>query len=263
MKLGSRRRARAIPTAMILAVLTTTGASAEGGFSTTPFRGGEVLRYGVRYGPIRLGTLVVTQEEVKGAGGGEKIVVRMCAESAPGLPFLKTKWANRSLLVPSFPSLRDFEYASGEDDATRLHYLYDAARGMVEIERECATGPRTVCRLRHDGPVYDAGGMFMMIRCMSGSGRRTSLPAIVDQEIRPTRFDFTDAVEDVEVPAFATPVKAHRFDAVAEWVLPTACGMSGEFHGWLTADGAAIPLKGTVHIFLGAVTIELESFERP
>jgi hypothetical protein len=76
-------------------------------------------------------------------------------------------------------------------------------------------------------------------------------------------LDFTPRLETVEVPAFHAPFRAIRFDGRAEWVLPTAAGMTGEFHGWLTQDEAAIPVKATVRIFLGSVTLELESFERP
>jgi hypothetical protein len=38
--------------------------------------------------------------------------------------------------------------------------------------------------------------------------------------------------------------------------------MSGEFHGWVTDDDAAVILKAEVKILLGSVRIELESYER-
>jgi hypothetical protein len=253
---------RIVIASLFLCLLAPGGARGGEGFSTAPFRDGEVLRYRVRYGPIRLGTLVLSQEAADSMGG-TKSIVRMTAEAAPGLPILKARWSNRSLLVPSYPSLREFDYISALEDGTHVHCRYDGVGRQVVIVEERAGAAAREVRRSVDGPVYDAGGVVMMIRCMSGSGRKVDLPTLVVEDFRATALDFTPRLETVEVPAFHAPVRAVRFDGRAEWVLPTAAGMTGEFHGWLTPDEAAIPVKATVRIFLGSVTLELESFERP
>jgi hypothetical protein len=246
----------------ILCMLDTGEVLRAAGLSTAPFCSGEVLRYRVRYGPIRLSTVTISQEEIV-FGAGRKAVVRMRGESTPDLPFFKMNWRNRSVLVPSYPSLRDFEFVSMCEDNVRLQYGYDLGRREVVIKKECAGSMVEERRLPMEGPVYDAGGVYMMIRCLSGSGRSASFASTVGEDVRPTRIDFTRCVEEVQVPGFDGPVRTVRFDGVADWVLPSAAGMTGEFHGWLTADSAAVLVKASIRIFLGSVVMELESFERP
>jgi hypothetical protein len=255
-------RGCAIVALLLLCMTVTRGLANPDGLSTAPFCGGEVLRYRVRYGPLHLADLVITQDLADSAGG-RKAVLRMTGESTSHLPGMKLKWSNRAVLLPAYPCMRDFEYVSALEDQTRLTCRYDAdGRQAVIEETSVDAAPQRILRPM-DGPVYDAGGIFMMIRAMSGSGRKAGFSTLVVDEFRPTLLEFTPCVEDVEVPAFPGKARGVRVNGKAEWNLPTAAGMTGAFHVWVTEDEAAIPLKATVKIFLGSVTVELMSYERP
>jgi hypothetical protein len=260
--------AKASAASRIVIALFLLGLSAPGGicgpdgFSTTPYRHGEVLRYKVRYGPIRLGTLVISQDPADSLGR-RTAVVRMEAQTAPGLPLIQVQWTNRSVVLPSYPSTRDFNYDSQLDGGVHLRCRYEASTREAVITQDSAGIVLPEIRRRLDAPGYDAGGVIMMMRCMSGSGMKAILPTLLVEDFRPTLLDFTREVEQVKVPAFDQPVRAVRFDGKLEWVLPTAAGLTGDIHGWLTPDEAAIPVKATAKIVLGSITLELESFERP
>ncbi len=107
-------------------------ASSARGFCAAPFADGERLCYKVRWGPIRLATLTITQEQA--AGTSSRYVVRMSGETRPGLPFLDLVFANRAVLRPENPTSRDFEFETGRGVRSRIAYRYDGVAGELSIE---------------------------------------------------------------------------------------------------------------------------------
>ncbi len=103
----------------------------------------------------------------------------------------------------------------------------------------------------------------MLIRCLSGSRLQMSVPTIVDQEIHATRLSFTHQVKTVRSDAIPGRTRVRHFSGNADWVTSSVAGLTGAFDGWLTDDDEAILVQGSAKIFLGSITLDLESCERP
>jgi hypothetical protein len=224
------------------------------------FKDGEWLRYKVKWSFIRLGTLEIFQKRLQEIPG-TVYQVKMHARSAK-LPFINVFFINEGLLNPYQPTLQDFKLTSGKDYQRVSTYIYNRDRNMILLETHDHGRLVRKDSLFYESDTYDALGIFMMMRCLSNSGFNITLKNIVEYKLCDTRLNFTGEPATIEIDALKKPVAALRFEGKAEWVGESWGGVSGPFHGWISADHAAIPLKVKIKIFLGSITLELEDYTR-
>lgn len=187
----------------------------------------------------------------------------MIGDSSPGLPFVNVHFINRSLVASQEPANKVFVYESFGDSPTRMVYSSDPSSEFIHIE-VARDGREPYERdLPARGGVYDAGGLFMALRCLAASGIGVSVPTIVDREIHATRVRFTNEIRTISVAAFPHGVRARHIVADADWASQSCAGLTGRFDGWVTDDADAIPLKVSIELALGSVVLELDSVERP
>ncbi len=221
-----------------------------------------MLVYKVKWGFVRLGTIAVRQQcedpELPS-------YVRVCigGESAAGIPFVDVFFRSTSMLDTTAPTNVLYELATGRDEHQRTTYMYDHVnRRMIAVGTQLGDVTRldTV-----DAPVpyYDGTGLYMLTRCAAGSDTTLLLPTVMDFAFGHTSIRFTDRVEEISVAAFSEDVPGYHFLGTTDWKGEAFAGMSGAFEGWVSIDPARVILKASVSIFLGSVTIELESMDRP
>ncbi len=230
-------------------------------YASLPFTGNEMLRFAVRWKFIRLGTVIVRQE-VKTVDGVQRTLLRTSAKSASGLPFIDIRMKNQALLDPADPRCIAFMMQTDHEPAEVTRYSCDAASGTLSMELR-AGGKLVDRQTRKEARrVYDALGMFMLIRGMSGSGERMNIPLLFDFDVAESRTHSSPAVEDVEVPAIDREIPAHQTSIRSSWVHKSVGGLSGNMEVWCSADDAAIPLRVEVDIALGSIVLELEEVQR-
>lgn len=221
----------------------------------------EWLRYKVKWGLIRLGSVEVTQQRID-TPQSPKYVVQIKAESR-SLPFINLYFVNRSILDASKPVNEHFNLFLGRDHQSITTYSFDRANHKIYMVR---TDNGNV--VRHDTLsniyiAYDAGGIFMMMRILSAYDTSAHLPTLSEFQLKGTDIVFSNKSKMLKVDAADAPISARYFEGTAHWVGSSWGGVSGPFNGWVSADEAAIPLKINMKIFLGSVTLELEKFRRP
>ncbi len=220
----------------------------------------ESLRYEVRWGFIHLGDLSITQEISDSAGRGLAIV-SMSGASAPHLPFIHCEFRNRSDLIRDYPTNRRFVYESGGPDGVRAVYTTDYRADELTVAVTEAGRASRVERVAHHGPLYDAGGMILLIRRLAPPIGTFEVPTIVDSAVRRTRLEFTGERRVIDSDAYAYPVAARRCRGMADWELKTGAGMTGAFEIWLSDDADAVPLRASIRIAIGSITLDLKSRE--
>jgi hypothetical protein len=231
-------------------------------YNSTPFQAGEMLRYKVSWHFIRLGTMVI-QQQLAEANDTSKFVVKMHAESDPSLSFINVFFVNQSRLFSHSPTNIDHMLESGRAKKTRKLYRYDSASKCIVMETHVNGQITGRGSLAYDGAYYDAVGLFMLIRCLSGSGLAFSAPTISGMQLKHTELRFTNEVQELRTDALKQPVKGRRLEGKIGWVDKSSGGMTGAFNVWISDDDAAIPLKAEFKISLGAIALELEAFSRP
>lgn len=226
-------------------------------YVSTPFRAGERLTYSVKWSFIRLGTLQVRQS-VAAPMTGDTMFVEIEGASAAGLPFVNVHFLTSALLDIRRPTNIRYELVSGSDRTVRTVYatLPDSGFALaVTSEQDRVTRLDT---LMADPPFYDGTGLFMLARCAAGSDTTVTLPTVMDHALGTTTIRFSSAIEEITVPAFRRPIRAHAFHGTTDWVGSAFAGMSGGFRGWVSTDDARRVLRAEVELFIGSATIELE-----
>jgi len=220
----------------------------------------EWLRYKVKWGFIRVGSVEVTQKRMDTAGSA-RFVVQIKLESAP-LPFINLYCVNRSILNRSNPINEYFNLFLGKDKQNVTTYAFDRANHRIYMS---ATDHGDFIRsdtLNDIYVAYDAGGIFTMMRMLSAHDTMVCLPTLSEFQLKNTELIFTDKIKKLKVDAIDSSLSARYFEGTAHWVGTSWAGVKGPFSGWVSADKAAVPLKMKMKISLGSVTLELEEYSR-
>ena len=237
-------------------------AASAGAYSSAPFRPGEVLHYKVKWGPIRLGTLEISQDRSGPADSG-RYSVKLTGRSAKGVPFLHVLFADRAVLDSRSPSNWIFTSEDSLIPQGATTYRSDSSATHMSIVETLGGRVTKSMDLSHTDPLYDCIGLLMLIRGLSGSHQEVLAQTVVEKQVRNTRLNFTEEIKDDQPDAFAYPIRLRRFEGHGEWMCKSCAGMTGKFGGWVTDDEAAIPVEMSVKIGVGSVSIKLESFTRP
>lgn len=220
------------------------------GYTNTPFKDGELLRYKVKWGFIRLGTIEISQEALK-QSYYTKYLIQLNAKS---IRF-------KVVLDATSPTRSNFILEESGEKETSTVYWYDPLKCLLLMEVRENGSLVQKSSLFYERDYYDVLSLIMLMRCLSDSGLSLTLPTIIGTTIKDTDLNFTDYTEEIKVSALERAVRARRVEGKANW--KAWGGISGPFRGWFSDDEAAIPLKFRLRIFLGSVTLELEEFYRP
>lgn len=219
-------------------------------YKSTPFKDGEVLRYKVKWGFIRVGTVEISQRIIE-PSYPPWYLVQMRAKS--------TKF--KVVLHADSPTNSRFVLERGKEKQTKTVYRYDSQQNLILMESWENGNLLHRTSLLYEDAYYDVLGLIMMMRCLLDSGASVTLPTIVDSGVKGTDLNFTDRVKKIKVSAFERPVRARQVEGMANW--KAWAGLSGPFEGWFSDDEAAIPLKIRIRVSLGSITLELERVHRP
>jgi len=213
------------------------------------FQNGEVLRYKVKWGFIRLATIELSQKAL-----------------GPSLPaqyevLLKIKETRlKSTLNPSSLASQVFLQEEGGERTRRVTCRYEPDSGLIAMEEREAE--RVIARktVPFEGVYVDLVGLIMAMRSFCSSAARVSLPTVVGCALGSTDLRFAADAQPIKLGIFRQAVLARYMTGRTDW--KALGGVSGPIEAWLSDDAAAVPLKIRLNSSLGRVTLELEAIQR-
>ncbi len=232
------------------------GAGAAG-YSAEPFSDGEYLRFKIKYGFIRLGTLELRQKRIDSL----LTVVTLRANSTGGLPLITFHREFRSVMERSGSVTRDYRITRDGDAGAEFACTFDPETRIASM-RGAALGGSGTKQLRLEGPFYDGVAFLMFVRCISARPGILSVCSIMDFKPARTRVFCPAFREEVEVAAAPHPLRARKIETRASWKDHAAAGMTGNLDIWVSDDGAAVPLRAEMQISVGSIRLELETYAR-
>ncbi len=248
--------------ALLLVLGATSCLLAQPEHTGSVFSPGEILQYKVRWGFVRLGTVVISQGFCDSAVTGARSIT-MDVHSAKGLPFINVHFVNQSLKSPTSLCVTEETITTGEDSSEQTTYRFNPATNTLYCSsRSAANGAATNDSLITRGCFYDALGLLMLARTFRTANSTIIAPTLNEFAVHETEMTFTNQFEDIEVTACDTPIRSRRIEGFARWVGNSFAGMKGPFTGWISDDEASIPLRAEIKIFLGSIVLELESTNR-
>jgi len=213
------------------------------------FQNGEVLRYKVKWGFIRLATIELSQKALGSSFPAQYEVL------------LKVKETQlKSTLNPSSLASQIFLQEEGGERTRRMTCRYEPDSGLIAMEEQVAG--RVIARktVPFEGVYVDLVGLIMAMRSFCSSAASVSLPTVVGFALGSTDLRFAADARPIKLEIFRQTVPARHMTGKTNW--KALGGVSGPIEAWLSDDAAAVPLKIRLNSSLGRVTLELEAIQR-
>ena len=242
----------------IVLFLLGIATQAKAGF--TPLVG-EELTYEVSYMGIKLGTIVISTDETETYNGNKCYITKADISTYKSIPFLDIKVLYNAFTDKSITCSHRFlgKYKSGGySDLHKIYFNYD--KKNIYISKENANGKYFEKSFQNTKKFADGLTLFFMARNFLTTGKKITIPTIVDKDLASTEISFTGKTQGTNCRAVKYPVATKYFSGLAHWT--GVYGLSGTFEGWFSNDDARVPIKAKLQLYLGSADVELIKYKR-
>jgi hypothetical protein len=220
------------------------------------FQAGEKLTYNVKYGPIKLGTVVI---QTGGVGADGNATARMQFWTAD-VPFLDTKTTINDVIDTKNVSIVRFEeHTVNGDKKIDKHFEYNRGAKTLTYTGDGKTGDVT----KNVEPFNDALALVFNMRTWSASGKKYSFLMRGKDGQKPVVINFTNKISNEEVPALDDKeIRTRVLEGVANMGSSSPLGADGGFTAYVSDDEAAIPVRIDMKIAVGSISLVLDQVKR-
>lgn len=252
MKIGTQNVRRLWSVALMVALLGLGLSNSEAQTRNNPYHSGEVLVYKVKFGFVKLGTLVV---QTGGVGADGNAAAKMQFWTAD-VPFLNAKTQVTDILNTRDNTIVRFsEKSSDGDRQVSKIMLYDRTAKTLTYSDDKVSNEVT----KDISPFTDALGLLYNMRTWSGSGQKYSFSMRSKDGARPVVINFTKKTETQEVPALDDKeIRTRVLEGQADMGASSPLGANGGFTAYVSDDEAAIPVRIDMKIAIGSISLVLD-----
>jgi hypothetical protein len=228
---------------------------------------GEELTYEVSWWLLKLGTIrfkVIQETELN----NEKLYTAIgYIDSYSGIPFVNLHTVFLTEMDSEGYSRSSKAWDQLHDKWDYTHYIFDRENSLLIIKQgiaDTALGEpikiKSIDSIALSKKGSDGLSILYFARAHVNSGKKFSVPTIVNYKEGTTSLNFYRKRTDVKIGAVDYPVDVLEFDGYAYF--QGIFGLSGPFMGWFSNDSAHIPIKATLNVMLGSISVELIKWER-
>jgi hypothetical protein len=219
------------------------------------FEPGEELVYTVKYGFIKLGTMIVQT----GAQTASGVSARMQFATAD-VPFLHTKGDIRDVINTQnvYLSTSSVKWTNG-DNTTQKNLNYNTSAKTLTYKDESSNEVS-----QNVEPFNDILSLMYNLRTWSASGKSYYFPIRTKDGVHKVICNFTKKISNEDVSALDDKsVRTRIVEGHADMGKSSPLGMDGDFKAYISDDAAAIPVKINMSLGIGSVTLELTKVKHP
>lgn len=223
---------------------------------------GEDLTYRVSYAGITLGTVRSLTEPYTTFEGKKAIKVKVFINSNPNIPFVSLHSIYQSWMDSTATYSYNFNASTQIDENLWEFdkYLFDYSKMNLTMEtyrdkkllKKKEIGIKKYCN--------DGSSLLYAARTLVGSKKSIKLPTVIMGDTATTVINFRGTKQTTDIDAVNYPIMTTYFDGTANWT--GVYGLTGGFEGWFSDDAARVPIKAKMKVYIGSVTLELQSWKR-
>ncbi len=223
---------------------------------------GEDLTYRVSYAGITLGTVRSLTEPYTTHEGRKAIKVKVFINSNPNIPFVSLHSIYQSWMDSTATYSYNFNASTQiEDNLWEFdQYLFDYSNMNLTLEtyrdkkllKKKEIGIKKYCN--------DGSSLLYAARTLCNSKKTIKLPTVIMGDTATTVINFRGTKQTTDIDAVNYPIMTTHFDGTANWT--GVYGLTGSFEGWFSDDAARVPIKAKMKVYIGSVTLELQSWKR-
>lgn len=216
----------------------------------------EELHYKVSYGPMTLGWLKVKILAPEIIGNKSVYPVIFFVDTNPSYGFiLSLHHIYESYIDPeTLNSYKTRLYTPNSEQSLVKTYYYDYDKNLFEAYGIKEDG--RIFYIKKDLPrkVQDSTSMLYFARGLVSDKLNGMTVVVIDEEFKYGNITYLNETEPYTIEG--KEVQSLKIFARAEF--EGIAGMNGDAWGWFTPDDRAIPLKGSISIIVGSISIELD-----
>jgi len=223
---------------------------------------GEELTYRVSYLGITLGTIKTLTEPWTTLNGKKVAKVKVFIDSHPNIPFVSLHSVYESWMDENVTHSYKFNANTKIDDNTWEfdQYVFDYDAGIISTDKYRNRVKVKSQEFKSSKKFNDGSSILFAARRMATSKKVYRLPSLIMDDTVATVANFQAKQESVSIDAASYPVKCLYFNGDANWT--GIYGLTGRFEGWFSDDEARVPVRAYMKVYVGSVTIELQSWKR-
>ncbi len=218
---------------------------------------GEELVYKVKYGFVKLGTVVMQTGNVSSDG----LVSTHLHFWTADIPFLNAKTTDNEQYYADDLCVRSFEeHSINGDDKLDVFSTYDRATKTLQY----ADDKRKNVIKQNVEPYDDALGVLFNMRAWSGAAGHKYIFLIHEvTDVKPITVDFSNEISEEEVPALNDKkVRTRVLHGTMDLGGSAPLGADGSFTAYVSDDNAAVPVRIEMKIAIGSITLSLDKIKR-
>ena len=223
---------------------------------------GEELVYKVKWSFLRLGTIRAQISDTVSIDGQRAYHIRLFVDSNPTLFFV----SHHAVYETFFDdTLKVFLFRCDEKiEGVTYHTTYriDHANSRVHIDMTDEKDPtnQIIDTTSFHGKLHDGTSLLYYARAHVHNTKMDTLRYMDDGKVELAIIDFQGPKGSVKIGSLEAPVPAYYLEGHV--MGGGIAGLKGDFKGWFARDGQRPPLKAKMKVFVGSVTLELESWKR-
>lgn len=189
-------------------------------------------------------------------------------DSYGGLPFVDVHAIDYTEMDSAFYSRAFHSVEKRNDEWLVMKYHYNLSEKILIVEEtwqrdllSLPYAPSTFDTLKIEQEWFQDGlSLLYFTRQNARLGKPIRVPTMIYGTTGTTLFHFTNKKTTVKIDASKDRVRVVEFEGKAGF--KGLFGLTGNFKGWLSDDGAAVPIKAKTKVILGSIKIELKEWER-
>ncbi|MBN2091592.1 DUF3108 domain-containing protein [candidate division KSB1 bacterium] len=222
---------------------------------------GEELTYKVKYGFLRLGTLTMQVADSMQMDEQKVYKTLLYIDSNPMIFFVNMHSVYESYIDENFYPhlfLAD-EKIDGKYYKTR--YRFDYPNKIIDVKMTDLedTSKIIIKQMPMEEKVQDGMSLIFYARGNVHLAKEETLTAFYEAKKGKILIRFKGKGESLRIDAFESSQKSYAVDGQAH--IKAIAGFGGKYEGWFATDAQAPPLKAKLKVFIGYVTVELESWK--
>ncbi len=223
---------------------------------------GEELIYNVSYASVNLGQVRIRILERREVKGRTVYVGQANIDSYKGVPFVDLHVLYDNFLDERMHSAWFQSRLKGDHGWDTVSYSYDYPNKQLFVANRPAPGDGASSddTLSIESFYQDGLSLFFFARQEVLSRRQLTVPTVVSEKKGTTSFDFGFERMGEEIDAVDYPVDVAYFKGEAGFV--GIFGLTGDFEGRFSNDGARVPILAKMKVLIGSVRIELMKWTR-
>ncbi len=217
----------------------------------------EELDYKITYGPMTLGWLKVRIQQPEEIGGKKVYPIIFYVDTNPSYSFiLSLHHIYESYIDPvTMNAYKSRMYTPDTDNSLVKTYYYNYDENIFTAYIVHTDGHFSLLKKDLPRKVQDGTSMLYFARGLVSIKRSGVTTVVIDEEFKYGSVEFLNETETLE--SAGKNVETLKIFARAEF--KGVAGMNGDAWGWFSSDLQSVPLKGSIEIIVGSITVEVDA----